>query len=87
MTHDGWVPVFRTADPAAIPWVKSLLDANGIPYVVDGEGATALFPLGPYGARLFRRTLEARFLVPSERATEAETLLAAPPGPPPTPAR
>jgi hypothetical protein len=68
-------PVYESWDPTEVPIVKSLLDAAGIPYLVDGEerfdtfrGAKAALRFNPRGASVF-------FLVPSHLAEDARALL------------
>ena len=53
------VPVFRTSDPIVLPLVRSLLDSAGVPYLVQGEEALGLFPLGPAGGRVARSAVGA----------------------------
>jgi len=69
------VTVLRTSDSTLLPVVKSLLDAAGIPFVVQGDEAMGLLPLGPFGGGMFRRVLGASVLVPGDRADEARELL------------
>ncbi len=72
---DELVAVLKTSDPAFLPLVKSMFDAAGIPYVVQGEEALGLFPLGPFGVGVSRRTLGAIVRVPRSRQQDAEELL------------
>lgn len=44
------VPVFRTGDPMLLPIVKSLLESAGIEYLVQGEEALGLWPVGSMGS-------------------------------------
>jgi hypothetical protein len=69
------VAVLRTSDSNLMPVVKSVLDAAGIPYVVQGDEAMGLLPLGPFGGGVFSRVLGASILVPADRAEEALALL------------
>jgi len=69
------IAVLRTSDSNLMPVVKSVLDAAGIPYVVQGDEAMGLLPLGPFGGGIFSRVLGASILVPRERAAEALELL------------
>lgn len=69
------VAVLRTSDSNLMPVVKSVLDAAGIPYLVQGDEAMGLLPLGPFGGGVFRRVLGASVLVPRDRAEEARELL------------
>jgi len=69
------IAVLRTSDSNLLPVVKSVLDAAGIPYVVQGDEAMGLLPLGPFGGGVFSRVLGASILVPRDRAEEALDLL------------
>jgi hypothetical protein len=69
------VAVLRTSDSTLMPVVKSVLDAAGIPYLVQGDEAMGLLPLGPFGGGVFSRVLGASVLVPRDRAEEALALL------------
>jgi hypothetical protein len=69
------VPVLRTSDKSLLLVVKTVLEAAGIPYAVQGEAAMRLFPLGAFGAGMFQPVLGAAILVAQERAQEARDLL------------
>jgi hypothetical protein len=69
------VAVLRTSDSNLLPVVKSVLDAAGIPYVVQGDEAMGMMPLGPFGGGVFRDVLGASVLVPRHRFDEALELL------------
>jgi hypothetical protein len=70
------VIVYRTADPALLPILKSLLDSADIPHVVQGEEALGMLPLGRFAVGVVNpRTMAVSILVPRERAEEAEQLL------------
>ena len=69
------VAVFTTADSSLLPIVKSVLDAAGIPYLVQGEETLGLFPLGRFGVGVSKRTLGAIVHVPESRLEEARELL------------
>lgn len=69
------VPVFQTADSALLPVIKSVLDSAGIPYVVQGDHAMGLLPLGPFGTGVSKGLLGVIVHVPRARAEEAEELL------------
>jgi hypothetical protein len=71
------VPIFETADVSLLPIVKSLLDAAGIPCVVQGEEALSVLPVGRWGAGISQsgRGLAATIRVDKARAQEAEELL------------
>lgn len=71
------VQVFKTADPALLPIVKSFLDAEGIPYIVAGGETLGLFPIPESGSGgLFGGALGAVIRVPSSHADRARDLLA-----------
>jgi len=76
------VCVLRTTDSLHLLLAKSVLDAAGIPLVVQGEQGLALFPVGPLGSRVTKRALGASILVPRGRAAEARELLETPAEPP-----
>ena len=71
------VAVFETADVSLLPIVTSLLDSAEIPYVVQGEEALSVLPVGRWGAGISRsgRGLAATIRVEEGRAKEAEDLL------------
>ena len=77
--HGELETILETADPALLPVVRSLLDGAGIPYLVQGDRAMGLMPLGPFSASYFGRALAARVRVPAAHAEEAKALLAAEP--------
>jgi hypothetical protein len=79
------VVVLRTADSALVPVVKSVLDAADIPYVVQGDQAMGMLPLGPFGGGIFRDVLGVSVLVPRGREREARELLDADEPSEPTP--
>jgi hypothetical protein len=67
-------PVLRTADAGLIPLAKSLLEGEGIEYVVRGENLQDLFGAGRLGG-YNSITGPAEFLVHSHDAERARTLL------------
>lgn len=71
------VPVFETADVSLLPVVTSLLDSAEIPYVVQGEEALSVLPVGRWGAGISQsgRGLAATIRVEKGRARDAEELL------------
>ena len=71
---DELVTVFKTADPAVLPVVESLFEASGLPYIIQGNQAFHLYPLGVAGP-MSRHGLAVRFLVPPEFVDEARELL------------
>jgi len=68
-------PVFQSADTALLPVVKSVLTGAGIPYVVQGDEAQSLYPLGAFGGGTEHRLLAAVILVPGSSAAAAKELL------------
>ena len=71
------VAIFETADVSLLPVVKSLLDSAEIPFVVQGDEALSVLPVGRWGAGISQsgRGLAATIRVEKERAQEAEELL------------
>ncbi len=69
------VAVYRTADCAMLPVIKSVLDSADIPYVVQGEEALGLHPIARSAGRMAQRALSTIVFVPPERADEARELL------------
>jgi hypothetical protein len=69
------VSVLRTVDSTLLPVVKSLFDSAGIPYIVQGENALGLLPMGIFPGATVRPALGASVLVPAARAEEARRLL------------
>ena len=61
--------IFRSADRALLPVIRSVLAAAGIPCSVQGEMATAMLPVAT------ARQLEAIVHVPQHLAEEARRLL------------
>jgi hypothetical protein len=74
--QQGWVLVFETTDVSLLMVVKSVLDDAGIDYMVQGEEASSLLPLGPFGQGLSRHGFGARIHVPEDQASDAEEVLA-----------
>lgn len=71
-----WVMVFETTDVSLLMLVKSVLEDAGIDYTVQGEEASTLLPLGPFGAGLSRHGFGARIHVPEDQAADAGEVLA-----------
>ena len=71
-----WVMVFETTNVSLLMLVKSVLEDAGIDYTVQGEEASTLVPLGPFGAGLSRHGFGARIHVPEDQASDAEEVLA-----------
>jgi hypothetical protein len=78
MDHDPaeLVAVFDTSDPALLPVVKSLLQGADIPFLVQGEEAMAMLPVGEISGPFSRGGLAARIMVRGEDAEAATELLA-----------
>lgn len=49
------VAVFETADPALLPVAKSVLEAEGIPFFVQGDEAMGLLPVGRFATGLTQK--------------------------------
>jgi len=69
------VALLETADVGFLPVLKSLLEGAGIPYVVQGEEAMGLLPIGALGSGPKHRALAAIVHVPADRLEEARALL------------
>jgi hypothetical protein len=78
MDHDpaDLVTVYDTSDPALVPVIKSLLQGADIPFLVQGDEAVAMLPVGEISGPFSRSGLAARFMVRSEDAEAAAELLA-----------
>ena len=76
-----YVAIWETSDSAVLPVIESLLDSAEIPYVVLGEEALGMLPMGGVGGihATFGKGIAAKILVPKERREEAETLIHASP--------
>ncbi len=68
------VPVLRTGDAGLVPLAKSMLEAEGIEYLVRGEGLQDLFGAGRVGGYNFV-VGPAEFLVRAEDGERAKALL------------
>ncbi len=69
------VGVYRTGDATLLPVLKSVLAAAGIPFSVQGDEASGLFPFGPAEIMPDGGRLGAVLRVPESRADEAKALL------------
>ena len=69
------VPIFQTADAALIALAKSLLDGEGIDYLVRGEGVQDLFGAGRFGSGFNPITGAPVFIVRADDAQRARELL------------
>ena len=67
--------VLRTGDPAVIALAQSLLEGEGIEFLVRGEGLQDLFGWGRVGAGYNILTGPAEFAVRSDDAERARQLL------------
>jgi hypothetical protein len=75
MLDELFVTVFETGDAALIPLVRSLLEAEGIEYVVHGEQVQDLIGVGRMRAGFNVLTGPAEFLVRPADAERARELL------------
>lgn len=71
----SYVDVFRTVDVSTLAVVRSVLDGAGITYVVQGESALALLPVGPLWGGFGSAGAVAVIQVPEEEAEAALELL------------
>ena len=71
----NYVDVFRTVDVATLAVIKSVLDGAGITYVVQGESALTLLPVGPLWGSFGSAGAAAIIQVPEEEAEDAFELL------------
>ena len=69
------VSVLETTDSSLLPVVRSVLDAAGIEYLVQGEEALGLLPFGRVGGVINPRALGAIIRVPRSRQEEARALI------------
>ena len=69
------VSVLETTDIALLTVVKSLLESAGIPFIVQGDNALGLLPVGREGTRTGWKGLAANVLVPRMYKEDAEALL------------
>ena len=77
-SDEDLVSVMETADVAVLPVVKSVLRAAGIPFVVQGDEAIGVLPVGQIGLGGISsggHGLSAGILVPRDREEEARALL------------
>ena len=70
------VAVFDTSDPALLPLIRSLLQGADIPFLVQGEEAMSMLPVGELLGPFAQRGLAARYIVKKEDAEAASELLA-----------
>jgi hypothetical protein len=70
------IPVFETSDITLLAVVKSMMEDAGVPFVIQGEHALEVLPLGPFGAGIRKHGVGAILHVPPDRAEEAKALLA-----------
>lgn len=76
-SHDGepTVGILRTADATLLPVLKSVLAAAEIPFSVQGDESSGLFPFGPAELVPDGRRFGAVIRVPKSREGEAKALL------------
>ena len=77
MDHDpaDLKTVYETSDPALVPVIKSLLQGADIPFLVQGDEAVAMLPVGEVAGPFSKSGMAARFMVKSEDAEAAAELL------------
>lgn len=75
---DELVSVLDTADVSLLPVIKSVLSSAGIPFLVQGDEAVGVLPVGKMGVGGFSaggHGLAATVLVPREHEQEARAVL------------
>ena len=72
---DDLVTVLETADVNLLAVIKSILNGAEIPYLIQGEEALSMLPVGTLGGPFARRGLGAAVMVPPEDAEVARELL------------
>jgi len=75
---EDFVTVLETADISLLAVVKSIFDGAAIPYLIQGDEALSLLPVGRLGGPFARRGLGAAVMVPPEYAETARELLKEP---------
>ena len=70
------VPVFVARDPAMLPVIESLLEVNGIPFIVNNEATQDLLGWGKVNVGYNPITGPPVVLVPAEHAESARELIA-----------
>ena len=73
--HDDLVTILETADVNLLAVIKSILQGAEISFLVQGEGALSLLPIGRLGGPFTRRGLGAAIMVAKEDAEIARELL------------
>jgi len=75
--HNAWILIFETTDVALLLVVKSVLKSANITYLVQGEEAFSLLPLGSFGRGISNRHgFSAMVHVPPDQASDAKAILA-----------
>ncbi len=74
---EALVPVYQTADASLLPVIRSVLEAAEIPFSIQGEETSALFPLGRMGGGRDDRDLGVVVHVLESRVEEAKQVLEA----------
>ena len=69
------VTVFDTSDPSLLPVIKSILLGADIRFLVQGEEAMSMLPVGEVIGPFTKRGLAARVQVRAEDAEVAQALL------------
>lgn len=76
--EDQWELLLQTTDDFHLQLIRSLLDFAQIPYLVQGQAALSLYPLGAAGTQTTHRMLGASLRVPHSRLEEAQALIREP---------
>jgi hypothetical protein len=67
--------ILETTDTQLLTIIESVLKSAGIPFVVQGQEALSVFPVGVYGSGERMHGLGATIHVPKDLAEEARELL------------
>ncbi len=70
-----YVRVFETTDSSLLPVIESVLQGAGIRFVVQGEEALGVLPVGGFGSGARMHGLGASIHVPREQEAEVKQLL------------
>jgi hypothetical protein len=70
-----FVTIYETSDSSLLPVIESLLEGAEIPFVVQGEEALGVLPVGGFGSGGPMHGVGARVLVPVEDEEAARALL------------
>ena len=73
--EEEMIPVFETTDASLLPVIKSVLDSAGISYVIQGDEAFSLFPIGGFSSSAGKHGFSAIVHVPARQLEEAKAVI------------